>query len=145
MEEKMELQDAAGGIEPGSCEGNWDANDPLCSRRSCMNSEKCERITKAEKFEKKSEAHETAESEEKDAVELSPFETLLRVLTDQYSCKTSETDKAKMFQFTKDNKPVIDIFVTKTGKVRFVSKKGIKTINGIDSIEQAEAILKELL
>jgi hypothetical protein len=74
-----------------------------------------------------------------------PVEYMLGVLKGRSECKESETDKAKMYQFREDDQPLIDIFISKSGKIRLVSSKGVKTLNTIDSIAQANAILEELL
>jgi len=111
-----------------------------------MISEQCERITKAGSSKKHSQPEKPAEKAAQPVpVEKSPLECLLGVLESQYDCSVQETDKAKMYQFKKAEQPVIDVFVSKSGKIRLVSKKAVKTLNALESIEQIESVLAELL
>jgi len=153
MENNIEIQDAAGEIKPGDCKGNWDVNDPLCSPRSCVISVRCERITKEGKSKKGTEPQKVVQQDAEKPKVLSteesakenPVEYLLGVLKGRSECKENETDKVKMYQFREKDQPLIDIFISKSGKIRLVSKKGVKTLNTIDSVSQANAILEELL
>jgi hypothetical protein len=114
----------------------------------CLVAKQCEEIVK-----KKIAVQEDSKvddvvltKEEKKLPEISPMEYMFDLLKGRYDYSTKENDKAVAHYFKKDDKTVFTIIVSKTnGKLKLQSVSDGKVLNGINSIEEVEEILKEML
>lgn len=141
----LELQNAHGYLN-GSCFGLWDISDPACNK--CLICKECEI-----KIKRKSSTHEEilTESvvlkEDEDLPEISPLEYLIDSLKGRFDYNTKSNEKAIAHYFTKDELPILNIIVSKeSGKIKLESSVfTTKIIDGFNSIEEVEGIIKEVV
>lgn len=141
---EFQVYDANGSLD-GSCFGLWEMSAPECSK--CLVREHCEAKVKRGAVTQ-AEAGEAVELTEEDRKmpEIPPLEYMLDLLRSRFDYTTKANDKAVAHYFWKDTEIVFTVIMAKgTGKLKFVAESGrTKIIDGLDSIEQVEGILKEM-
>jgi hypothetical protein len=142
---QVETHDVIGEMEPGACWGTWSVSDIACSK--CVINKRCEEYTKSKNSgESEGKGEEfVAESSEDAVPEISPMEFLIQTLCDKYEYTTKENSTARGDYFKRNGKIAIEIITSKrNGKVKINSTKGVKLVDKINSVAEAESILKEL-
>ena len=126
------------------CFGNWMLSDSECLR--CTLSDMCEKRTKMKVSETKEESEEIS-SEIKEQPEISPLDYLIQSLSGKFDHETEEKDKAVIHKFRQDGKIVFAIIVGAYGKLKIMSilKNQQKIFGSLQSIEEVESILSEML
>jgi hypothetical protein len=137
---------AANGSLDGSCFGLWEMSAPECGK--CLVREHCEAKVKRGAVTQ-AEASEPIEltEEERKMPEIPPLEYMLDLLRSRFDYTTKQNDKAVAHCFWKDTEVVFTVIVAKgSGKLKLMLESGrTKILNGLDSIEQVEGVLKEML
>lgn len=144
----LEVHESHGHLE-SCCFGLWDMSDSACNTGKCLIAKQCEEITK-KKIAVQEDSRIVDEvvltKEERKLPEISPMEYMLDLLKGRYDYSTKENDKAVAHYFNKDDRTILTIIVSKTnGKLKLQSVLGGKVLNGINSIEEVEEILREML
>jgi len=106
----------------------------------------CEKRTKMKVSETKEESEEIS-SEIKEQPEISPLDYLIQSLSGKFDHETEEKDKAVIHKFRQDGKIVFAIIVGAYGKLKIMSilKNQQKIFGSLQSIEEVESILSEML
>ena len=144
---KFEIHNATGHLE-GACFGLWDMSDSSCTK--CLVSKYCEEKVKRSKpnqEESKIQEPEVALTEDdKKLPEISPLEYLFELLSGRFESITKENDKAVAHYFAKDGINVFTVIVSKlNGKLKLQSQTSNKILDTLQSIEEAEEIVKEMV
>ena len=128
----------------GKCFGNWLVSDPECSK--CALSDKCEKKTKLKIEESDKDGEENVVTETRNNVS-APMDYLLKSLSGQFDYERSEKDKAILHKFSQNGKLIIAVVIGAYGKIKIISvrKNTQKIFGNIESIEEAEGILAEML
>jgi len=132
-------------FEYAKCFGNWEIADSECIR--CSISEGCEKKTKNKSVEI-AEINELEDISECETPEkISPLEYLLQRLAGKFEKDEEEKGKAKIYKFRLSGKLKIAVIVGESGKIKVMSfqKKTEKILDGLNSVDDAEDILKEML
>lgn len=125
------------------CWGEWDLTESACS--VCSIKKRCEEKTKKGIPQEESKENAVGETSSEGVEEVSPMEFIIGTLGGKYEYTTKENDVAKADYFKKDGKTIIEILTSKkTGKIRIRSSRGVKCLSPIRSIDDAQAVLKEL-
>lgn len=142
----IETHDVIGSMKEGACWGNWSMSDNACSH--CAIQKYCEdeskKIAASEATDKEEIIDEPSDAGVPD---VAPIDFIIGTLGGKYEYTTRETDKSKGHYFKRagESKEFIAIIVAKQGsRVKFMSKNGVKIVDKINSIEEAESLLKEL-
>jgi hypothetical protein len=142
---RFEIQDATGYLD-GCCFGTWSMSDAGCSK--CGVAKDCEQISKKGVSAQDEEATQEIilTEEEKKLPDIPPLQYMLALLESKYDSHTKENDKATGHYYTKDGKDVLTVIVAKTtGKVKLFAGEKSRLVDGINSIEDAEELVKELV
>lgn len=141
----FEIHSVEGHLD-GTCFGLWDMSDPLCTK--CLVTKYCEEKNKRGGSPQDSKIEtDMITAEENDKLpDISPLEYMFELLESKFDATTAENDKAVAHYFTKDDKKVFAVIVSKqNGKLKLNSQTGSKVLDKLQSIEQAEEIVKEMI
>lgn len=135
----IEIQDAMGKLRHAACYGNYEESDNAC--RICQIRAKCADSTKRKV------------KEENDSIEKSntkkfvnPLDHLKEKCGLRYQHAEKETDQAKADYYKVDGKVVLSVIVSKsTSRIKIQSPKGSRIFDKLESIQQVDDILAELL
>jgi hypothetical protein len=127
------------------CFGHWLVSDPECIR--CAVSDACEKRTKAksEESERSTDVEPSEEAVEQSSI--SPLDYLIQSLSGKFEHETGEKDRAVIHKFRLDGKVVIAIVIGAFGKIKIMSipKNKQKIFGSLQSIDEAESVLAEML
>jgi hypothetical protein len=131
------------------CYGHWVVSDPECVK--CALSDGCEKRTKAKVSEVDHAKEVEVDSGPEDVKTVLPLDYLLQSLGGKFDQETEEKEKERAiihkFHDVKTKKVMIAVIVGFSGRVKIVSvpRNISKVLEGIDSIEQVELVLAEIL
>jgi hypothetical protein len=133
------------------CFGFWVVSELECVK--CALSESCEKRTKAkvEEVDRSkdsdvdTEADGNVESEEVPV--LSPLNYLIQSLAGKFDQETDEKENAILHKFRNNGRTVIAVAIGAYGKIKIVSvvKNTSKVFDKLESIDEVESVLKEML
>lgn len=141
---RFEIRDATGYLD-GTCFGTWSMSEAGCVK--CLVSKDCEQISKKEVSAQDEAAQEIVlTEEEKKLPDIPPLEYMFSILEGRYDAMTKENDKAIGHYFAKDGNIMLTIIVAKqTGKVKLFAGGKSKMVNNVNSIEEAEELVREMV
>lgn len=127
------------------CYGHWLVSDQECIR--CAVSDGCEKRTKAILSDSVKKPEECNVSGESEHVEIKPVDYLVERLKGSFDHDKDEQEKAVIHKFSVEGKIHLAIVIGVLGKIKIISvlKKKEKIFGSIQSVQEAEEILKEML
>lgn len=127
------------------CFGHWFVSDPECVR--CAVADSCEKRTKIKVEDDKPSEPETSVDGENEEIVVSPLDYMFKSLEGKFDHEKEERDKAILHKFSKDGKLVVAVAVGTYGKIKIVSieKNTQKVFGNLNSIEEVETVLAEML
>ena len=135
----IEIQDAMGKLRHAACYGNYEASDNAC--RICQIRSKCADSTKRKAGEK-NDSVEKAKT--KKAV--NPLDYLKEKCALSYQHGEKETDQARADYYKRDGKVMLSVIVSKsTSRIKIQSPKGSRIFDKLESTQQVDDALAELL
>lgn len=125
------------------CFGHWLVSDAECIR--CAIADNCEKRTKSKVDDEKSTDDDSIECEPQKKI--TPLDYMLQILSGKFEHETDEKDKAVIHKFRQDGRTVLAIIIGAYGKIKIMSltKKKEKIFGRLESIEEAESVLAEML
>jgi hypothetical protein len=125
------------------CFGKWLVSDPDCGK--CAKAEACEKKTKVRFEEADQEPEGSGGVEEVSPV--APLEYLIQSLGGRYDQEKEEKERAVLYKFKDNGKTVIAVAIGVTGKVKIVSviRNKSTVLEGVQSVEDVESVLREML
>ncbi len=138
------------GYADSCCFGRWDISYPACTTGKCLIAKYCEE--KAKKGlsiqEESTKIQEIVLTEEdKKLPEIPPLEYMLDLLQGKFEHEKKENSKAIAHYFMRDGLNMFTIIISRlNGKIKLMSSSHEpKVVDSIDSIEQVEEIIKEMI
>lgn len=127
----------------GKCYGKWDIKDPACAKCLAYVRTKCEETTK--RVRAAAEADDGNGNGVAPREELSVNEYFLRLLEGKVERRVQWGEPIVTNYFEKDGKTFVFVaYNNLTGKMKVV-KKGVRKFVTLKSVEEAEALAKEVL
>jgi uncharacterized protein YkuJ len=131
-------------MKPGDCLGTFEENNPLCTGK-CVWRLRCEKLTKENLKAAQKEAPEESDKELDKVPEPSPAEHLVALMSGRYKCQTREGDGAKAYYFQKEGKNIALVVFAPSGKVKIQSVRVTRVLDRIESVAQAEELVREMV
>jgi len=131
------------------CFGHWVVSELECVK--CSLSDSCEKRTKSRAEEvcksKDEDVEADGDAESEDISKVSPLDYLIQSLAGKFDQETDEKESATLHKFRKNGRTAIAVVIGAHGKIKIVSvvKDTSKVFDRLESIEEVELTLKEML
>lgn len=131
------------------CFGHWFVSELECVK--CSLSDSCEKRTKAKAEEvdrsKDEDADADVDTVSEEVSKVSPLDYLIQSLAGKFDQETEEKESATLHKFRENGRTVIAVAIGAYGRIKIVSvvKNTSKVFGKLESIEEVESTLKEML